>query len=164
MQPTQDSPLTVELVPKTAWWDNVRSHVSRADWDKCKAYAKAKTNDHCIICGQQGKNQGRKHNTECHEIWEYDDTENIQTLVDIWPLCPLCHQVKHLGRTRHFATPDSWERVINHFQKVNGWPDWRVERYLELVFMIWDLRSRQQWKLDISLLGRIGLDITEQSA
>lgn len=146
--------LSIELVPATAWWSNVRSNVSRTDWEKCKRYAKAKTDGVCIICGSAGQQQGYRHAVDAHEIWEYDDERRIQTLVDIVPLCPRCHACKHLGRTRAVSDRYQWERIIGHFQWVNDWPDERVERYIDLIFKIHKARSRLSWRLDISWLER----------
>jgi hypothetical protein len=143
------------LVPATAWWKNVRSHVSRADWEKCKAYARAKTNGKCIICHSTGRIQGYRYDVEAHEIWAYDDDNQVQTLVDIIPLCPLCHQCKHLGRTRAVSDPEHWARIIAHFMNTNGWTGYRTEKYIEKVFQIWELRSQLDWELDVSFLDSI---------
>ena len=152
--------LTIELVPATAWWSNVRSNVTAAEWSICKAYSRAKTEGGCcIVCGGVGP----RYPSEAHEIWHYDDARGIQTLVDIIPLCPLCHQVKHLGRTRKFATERQWARVIKHFQTVIGWPDWKVEKAVKLAFQIWELRSQQEWKLDVSFLTTVGIDLSDKT-
>lgn len=150
------SVLKVELVPRSAWWKNVRSNVTRAQWDKCKKYARAKTaGGLCIICGGSGFAQGRNYTTDAHEVWEYDDENEIQTLVDIIPLCPTCHACKHLGRTRATSNRAQWERVINHLQSVNEWSDDHTLEYVQLAFQIWELRSQvPTWKLDITFLER----------
>lgn len=152
--------LTIELVPETAWWSNVRSNVTRAQWEKCKAYARAKTDrgnglPTCYICGQNGIDQGWRYPVEAHEIWEYDEDECKQTLVDIWPLCPMCHKVKHLGRTRNESSPEQWARVIDHLAHVNNWSGWQVEKYVMLQFQIWRLRSQMKWALDVSFLNDV---------
>jgi hypothetical protein len=136
MQTYNPAPLAVELVPRTAWWSNVRSNVTRAEWEKCKRYAKGLTGGVCKICGQVGQAQG-----------------------DIWPLCPRCHQCKHMGHSRATMNFDQWSELINHFKQVNEWPDWKIEKYLELCFNIWELRSRMQWSLDVSFLTTIGIDL-----
>lgn len=151
--------LSCELVPSTAWWSNVRSEVSRAEWEKCKAYSKTKTNGTCIICGGVGD----RWPTEAHEIWEYADDRFIQTLVDIWPLCTVCHQVKHLGRTRQVSNPEQWARVIEHMQRVNGWSDVELERYVLSVFEKHRWRSQFRWTLDLRFLATIGLEVPEVS-
>lgn len=148
--------LTLELVPATAWWSNVRSNVSRAEWEICKAYSYTKrVNGGCIVCGGKGS----RHATEAHEIWAYDDDNQIQTLVDIVPLCPTCHQVKHLGRTRAVSSRAEWERVIAHLQRVNNWQDHQVVQSVELAFAIWEARSQMEWGLDISFLTRLGISL-----
>jgi len=153
--------LSCELVPQTAWWSNVRSNVSRASWEKCKAYSKTKTNGVCIICGQTGMQQGWRYPVEAHEVWQYDDDNLVQTLVDIVPLCPRCHQCKHIGRSRENMDRQQWAQLIDHFRAVNNWDDWRVERYLKLMFQIWELRSGMEWRLDVSFLEReVGLDLS----
>lgn len=173
MRPEEiDGPLlSVELVPSTAWWANVRSNVSRADWEKCKDYSKSKTNGVCIICGGVGERWA----TEAHEIWRYDVRQGehrdptapeeeiireagIQTLVDIWPLCTMCHRVKHLGHTRQNADLALWTRVIEHLQGVNQWPGHVVEAYVVEAFRIWEIRSTMRWELDISFLNTIGIE------
>lgn len=153
--------LTVELVPRTTWWTNVRSKISRSEWEKCKNYSKAKTNGMCILCGGSGLQQGRRYATEAHEVWSYDDTNKIQTLVDIVPICPRCHQVKHLGRSRATMDPHQWAAVIQHFMDVNEMYDERIDEYLMDAFSVWERRSQFRWKLDVSLLERIGVKIDE---
>jgi 5-methylcytosine-specific restriction endonuclease McrA len=152
------SRLSVELVPRTAWWKNVRSNVSKSDWEKAKRYARAKTpGGCCFICGGSGYEQGKNYPSEAHEIWAYDDDRQIQTLVDIVPLCPKCHQCKHLGRTRAVSNLHQWTKVIEHFKSVNDWDDDRVERYIQIVFQIHEMRSEMKWKLDISFLQTLGI-------
>lgn len=153
--------LSVELIPETAFWKNVRSNVTRAEWRKCQAYARAKTDGGCIICGQRGREQGRNYDTECHEVFDYDEDEGVQTLVDIIPICPTCHAVKHLGRTREVASEAEWERVLIHLQRVNDWPDWKTEKYVVLQFQIWRARSMIDWKLDLGLLNLLGIQQKE---
>lgn len=152
------SSLSIELVPRTAWWENVRSHVSKKDWERCKNYAKSKTGGVCIVCGGSGLEQGRPYAVDAHEVWSYDDDNRIQTLVDIVPLCPMCHACKHMGRTRKFSSPAQWAKVVEHFQSVNGWSDERVEQYMLTVFEIWRLRSMVKWKLDVSFLQKLGIN------
>ena len=66
--------LTIELVPKTAWFSNLRSILARAAWDKLRKESYKNAAHKCEICGGYGK----KHPVECHEIWEYDDKNHIQ--------------------------------------------------------------------------------------
>lgn len=167
------SKLSIELVPQTAWWSNVRSNVTRAQWEVCKRYANAKTGGVCIVCGDVGQNQNRKHAVEAHEIWDYDDERQIQTLVDIVPLCPRCHQVKHIGRSQAVMSPYMYDQLVRHLCRVNGWwnsfaiasnspnaEDTRhAQRYINTCFEVWAERSRHAWELDITFLKMLGLEV-----
>lgn len=87
------SPLTVELVPKTCWFSNVRENVPRSTWDKLRKATYAAANYHCEVCGEQGS----RHPVECHEIWRYHSKRFVQKLFGLVALCPACHEVKHFG-------------------------------------------------------------------
>lgn len=143
--------LEVELVPSTCWWSNVRSNVSRADWEKCKRLVRHRSGDRCEICG----GQGRKWPVECHEIWDYNDDEHIQTLVGLIALCPRCHECKHIGRAMRLS---NGARALTHLANVNRWSLENASQYLEVALELWSLRSTHEWKLDVSLLSL--LDIT----
>lgn len=144
------SRLSVELVPQTAWWSNVRSNVSRKDWEVCKNFVKKRSGSRCEICNGVGS----RYPVDCHEIWAYDDDRQIQTLVDLIALCPRCHEVKHLGRAMSVG---NGPRAIEHLMRVNGWSGERAETYCMKVFQIWQLRSQMSWELDISFLNTLGI-------
>jgi hypothetical protein len=141
--------LTIELVPSTAWYSNVRSNVSTEEWDKIRKKSYAKANHKCEICGDVGTNQGVKHNVECHEIWEYDDQKHTQTLAGLISLCPYCHKTKHAGLA---SIKGETAIVINQLMKVNGMSEKEAITYMQEAFRIHTNRSQFQWKLDISYL------------
>jgi hypothetical protein len=85
--------LTVELVPSTCWYTNVRSNVSKAVCDRLRRRVAAQTGNRCEICG----GRGRRWPVECHEVWHYDDEVKVQRLERLAALCPACHEVKHAG-------------------------------------------------------------------
>lgn len=142
--------LTVELVPRTSWYTNVRSNVSRAEWEACKRFVKERSGSRCEICGGVGS----RYPVDCHEIWEYDDERGIQTLVGLIALCPRCHEVKHLGRTMGMG---NGERAIAHLMRVNEWDEYETEVYCQIVFRIWELRSTHPWDVDITYLEGAGV-------
>src|ERR1017187_3032700 len=89
--------LEVELVPSSCFYTNLRSILSKGNWDRLRKYSYEKANLKCEICGESGLDQGSKHALECHEVWAYDDVNLIQSLVRVEALCPRCHEVKHIG-------------------------------------------------------------------
>ena len=141
--------LTIELVPKTAWYTNVRSNVSKDQWDRLRKKSYALANNVCEICGDSGKNQGYKHNVECHEIWHYDDTTKNQTLTGLISLCPYCHKCKHPGLAQ---INGELNIVINQLMKVNNITKNEAEKLLDDAFTIWKQRSKYEWNLDISYI------------
>lgn len=138
--------LSIELVPKTCWFTNVRSNVSKSEWDILRKACYKKAGYRCEICGGVGEN----HPVECHEIWEYNDEDNIQTLKGLIALCPNCHKVKHPGLAGMNGDGDI---VIKQLMGVNGWDRETANEYIGACFEIWERRSRKEWKLDISYLN-----------
>ena len=141
--------LFVELIPTTCHYSNVRTTVKPAEWDKIRFISYEAANHKCEICGEIGKNQGYKHNVECHEIWEYDDENKIQKLKGLISLCPICHQVKHIGRAiamgRH---KDAYSQLM----KVNKWTLQEVEQHVLASFELHKERSKYEWDLELSIL------------
>lgn len=139
--------LTVELVPQTCWYTNVRSNVPERIWDSIRKKSYKKAGHRCEICSDSGKNQGFKHDVECHEIWEYDDENKIQKLIGFIALCPFCHKVKHPGLAN---IKGETHIVFNQLMKVNGIDKAQANDYMDKVFDQWVERSKHQWVLDIS--------------
>ena len=57
--------LTIDLVPATCRFSDVRSEVSEADWERLKRITFAQANCRCQVCG----GRGRRWPVECHELW-----------------------------------------------------------------------------------------------
>jgi hypothetical protein len=148
--------LTIELVPTTCFFSNVRSELPKKEWDRLRKASYEAAGHKCEVCGSSGRVQGYKHPVECHEIWEYDDENKIQYLRGLISLCPRCHQVKHIGRT----TVIGLQRVaFKHLEKVNGWNHREVVDYVAASFIIHRHRSQFEWKLDVNILEeQFGVD------
>lgn len=146
--------LSVELVPATCWYTNVRSNVTRKEWEACKDYVKTRSGDgdktkaSCEICGGRGS----RYSVDCHEQWSYDDNRRVQTLVGLIALCPDCHSVKHIGRALRMGNLD---RALRHLAKVNGWTYEHADRYVAVQLQVHALRSTHPWSLDITWLDRV---------
>jgi hypothetical protein len=148
--------LTIELVPKTSFCKNVRNLISAAEWGRLRHAAYACAGNACLICRETGP-KGVLH---AHEVWEYTmpagadppETPGRQRLVGIAALCPRCHAVKHIGFANVMGR---LEASLVHLQKVNGWSRTETEAYVEACFETWKARSKRQWQVDVSLLGRL---------
>lgn len=146
--------LSLDLVPATCWFSNVRSAVSKKRWEKIRSQVASQAWDTCQICGGIGP----RHPVECHEVWSYDDTKQIQKLVGMVALCPDCHQVKHFGLAQ---VNGKGEIALKHLMKINEWTETRAERYVKAAFELWAERSKKKWKLDISHLSEYGIDTSK---
>lgn len=136
--------LTVELVPRTSWYDNLRKVVSPDDWDRLRRDVYACYGHHCGICGASGR-------LACHEIWDYDDAVHRQTLGGFIALCDLCHHVKHIGLAGILASQGKldYEKVVSHFCRVNNCHEARFDSHVDAAFAIWERRSRAPWTVDL---------------
>lgn len=143
--------LTIELVPKTSWYQNVRSHVSKEEWDKLKRLTFSRAGYRCEICG----GRGRRWPVECHEIFVYNDEQHIQKLAGLLALCPACHEVKHIGLA---GLRGKANQAKAHLAKVNNWSLEDAELYIEGCFELWHRRSSHGWQLDLSYLERLRVE------
>ena len=137
--------LTIELVPKTAWYENLRSELSNDEWDKLRKETFKKANYTCEICGGTGP----KWPVECHEIWDYDDENKTQTLKGLIALCPSCHEVKHIGLAR---VRGNEYRALQHLERVNNITKSEAEKVMNEAFDVWNERSKHEWTLDLTWL------------
>lgn len=148
--------LEIGLVPSTCWFSNVRSAVTKADWEVLKKATSERAGRKCEICGGVGP----KWPVECHEIWHYDDVKKVQTLKGLIALCPSCHQTKHIGLAQ--IRGKGTEATI-HLAKVNGITLKEATAYIESAFVVWRERSKHQWKLDIDFLKGLGIKVAKNS-
>ena len=144
--------LTIELVPSTCWFSNVRAALTKKQWDVLKHRVYSAAYDTCQICGGVGP----KHPVECHEIWHYDDKKLIQKLEGMIALCPDCHIVKHFGLAQ---IQNKGEKALKHLMEVNNLSKNNAEKYIKKSFEKWAERSSKNWKLDISILESYGINI-----
>lgn len=156
MRPRKMTParelLTVELIPRTSWFTNVRSHVSAAEWERLKRIVSERAGRRCEICGGRGP----RWPVECHEVFSYDDERRVQRLERLVALCPACHEVKHIGLA---GVRGRRAEAVRHLARVNGWSNADAELYLEACFEQWHRRSNHEWTLDLSHLEQYGVSV-----
>lgn len=153
-RPASKTLLTIELVPSTSWGDNLRSRLTKAQWDKLRRKCYQMAGYRCEICGDVGLNQGVNWPVECHEVWHYDDEKHVQKLVRLISLCPNCHLSKHIGFAQLKGKEDA---AYFHMQKVNGWTKAQVLAHIRESFNVWQKRSEHPWDLDLSVLADYGV-------
>jgi len=142
----EDQPrLSIEMVPQTAWFKNVRSAVRPRDWDNIRRKVYQRASFCCQICGGQGS----RHPVEAHEIWDYDDENHVQKLDRVIALCPACHRVKHMGFSRSQGLEAEAEL---HLARVNGWTLKQARTYIDQSFTQWTKRSQVNWTMDMEHL------------
>jgi len=156
----QEQKLIVELIPKTCQYSNVRTTLKKKEWDKIRLIVYEKAGHKCEICHQTGLEQGYRHKLECHEIWEYKDTKKIQKLVGLIALCPLCHQVKHIGRTSFIGKQ---KIALDRLSNINKWNLEEVTQHVAEAYEKNKERSNFDWTLDISLLKKSPYNIVINS-
>jgi len=143
--------LTVELVPATCWYSNLRSELPKERWGLLRRAVYRQASNRCEVCGGRGP----RHPVECHEVWLYDDDRHVQKLERMIALCPACHECKHMG---HANVTGNGARARRHLAQINGWTASQVDQYLERVFVVWQRRSQHPWRLDLSTLAAYGID------
>lgn len=145
--------LTIELVPSSTWFTNVRSLLSANQWDELKKETFLAAKRRCEICG----GRGRRWPVECHERWEYKPQLKRQRLIGLIALCPPCHEVKHMG----FAIGQGYgERALRHLMQVNDLSREAAQAYMLAAFDEWAVRTKEAWEVDISWLQDRSLAIT----
>lgn len=142
----KDLKLKFELVPDGCWYTNLRTILSKAQWDYVKQDAKERAQGKCSICGR------KTNRLEAHEKWSYDENNGVQKLEDVISICHDCHSVIHFGRTQ---LKGNEERAENHFMKVNGCTYSEFRKFLGLANERHILLNKvPEWKVDISWLKR----------
>lgn len=137
--------LTIELVPSTSWFTNVRSHLPDDEWNLVRRAVYRRAGYRCEICGGHGE----KHPVECHEVWSYDDQRHVQRLERLSALCPACHRVKHIG----LAMVNGQENeAISQLVRVNDWTAEQARLHVKVAFSVWEERSRHDWRVDLGPL------------
>ena len=138
--------LTIELIPVTARCKNLRYSLSPNQWDKIRRAAYSRAQYSCEICGGRGPN----YPVECHEIWEFNDSEHTIHLRGFQVLCPKCHGIKYM--TRSWRDPQWRLMAFDHLDQVNNWSRFDTIAHFDQAVHLWCERNNYQWKLDLSEL------------
>lgn len=58
--------LAIELVPKSAHFQNARAALTRGQWDRVKELTAERAGNQCEICGPAER-------VEAHEVWDWQE-------------------------------------------------------------------------------------------
>ena len=139
--------LNIELVPEGCWYSNLRTILSKTQWDFIRTDAKERAGGRCMICGKKTQQ------LEAHERWSYDEENHIQKLEDVVAVCKDCHGVIHMGFTQ--LKSNNVEHYEEHFMKVNGCTYAQFKEALNKANI--DHRRRNlipEWKLNLNYLRK----------
>ncbi len=138
--------LEFELVPDGCWGFNLRTILSKSQWDFLKGEAKEKAQGKCMICGVKTAR------LEAHEKWSYNEQTATQKLEDVVAVCKDCHSVIHIGRTQ---LKGDEQRAERHYMKVNNCSYAEYRKELGKANEIHKRRNQiPEWKLDLTYLKK----------
>jgi hypothetical protein len=147
--------LFVDLVPARCWFSNVRSCVTRRDWQRLRRMLLARAGNRCEICGR-GEDRAVQRWLEAHERWQFDDHTGVQSLRRLLLICSWCHRATHMGlaEVRGFG-----DEAFAHLCAVTGITDAEAEAHIDAAFALWRDRSARDWTLDLSILTTAGITL-----
>lgn len=142
--------LNFELVPDSCWCSNLRTILSKKQWDYIRKDAIERAGKKCSICGKQTSR------LEAHEQWIYDEEKCVQKLSNVIAVCKDCHSAIHIGRTSLVGDVESAE---NHYMKINDCSYAEMRKDLGQANIEHQRRNKKSdWKLDLSWLERFILE------
>lgn len=142
LKPGKKLILTPELIPYSMHGKNVRAVLSAEDWQAVARHSYKEAGYRCEICGAKGK-------LECHEIWQFNDRNLVQSLVGLITLCPDCHRVKHIGLARKMGW---YGDALEHMAKINGISKSKARQHIEYA-EVGVKNRREEYDLDLSYLN-----------
>lgn len=135
--------LTIELIPSSSWNNNLRTLLGKEKWSELRKKVLSAWGEKCAICGKVSKR------LDCHEVWEFDEKTASQNLIDIIPLCRMCHSVKHIGLSELQAAQGTknFDRLIAHYLRVNDCTQIDFKKDKAEAYKQFEKRSKISWKL-----------------
>ena len=148
--------LNFELVPDGCWYSNLRSILSKEQWDIVRREAYERANGACSICGAPCSR------LEAHEVWSYNEESAVQRLENVIAVCPSCHAVIHIGRSQ---LKGDEKAASEHFMRVNGASYAEYRKALGEAKAAHIRRNKiSEWKLDLSYLKKFLEKIRKKAA
>lgn len=147
--------LFVDLVPSSCWFTNVRTCVSRQDWQRLRRMILRRAGHACEACGAREDRAARRW-LEAHERWFYDERAGVQILRRLICLCSRCHLVTHFG---YASVTGRSEEAFTHLRVVTGMTLAEAFDHVRAAEELWVERSQRVWELDLSMLTDAGVTL-----
>jgi hypothetical protein len=142
LKPSKSLILLPELIPYSMHYQNARSVLKDTEWRNIAKLVYKNSKFQCDICKAKGK-------LECHEIWNFDDRNYVQSLIGLTTLCPDCHRVKHIGLAKKFGFYDA---TLAHMAKINKISKGKAKKHIMYAEM--EVKKRNQtYTLDLTYLN-----------
>lgn len=140
--------LEIELVPESAWGNNLSKGLAKKDWDQLRQACYARAGNRCVICDWSGES------LDAHEVWDFHIPSKTQTLLDIVALCKKCHGVKHIKNTTRLGYE---KESKEHFIKINKCSDMDFASHYMNTEMLYNQRNQvDRWTLKAPTLEQLG--------
>ncbi len=135
--------LVIELMPQSVSGANIRKKTNSRTWEIIKRKAFRDADNKCQVCGATHD----QNPLECHEQYEYDDSQKTMVLKNFLCLCSECHRAQHADLARSNGRQDM---VIDQLIKVNEMMEEEALEYIEQAINKMNNRSKKRWRLDTS--------------
>ncbi len=135
--------LTIDMLPKGAWNNDLSRTLPKKDWDTLREHCYKKANKKCQICGYETDE------LDAHEIWEFNKTNQTQTLKDIIGICTKCHGVKHFRNSIRLGYGN---QAKAHFLHINKCSEMEFANHLNKSLIEYEeLNKVYRWKMIVDL-------------
>ena len=149
--------LSIELIPESAWGNNLRETLPKKDWDTLREFCYTRFDNHCAVCGKYDES------LDAHEVWDFKEHTKEQVLIDIIALCKSCHFVKHIRQAKRIGAE---KHAREHFKRINKCNDYEfASAMIEAEFKFNELSKMDTWTLTaptLDQLGGEGMQITQR--
>jgi len=135
--------LKLGLIPAKAFWTNLRSELPINVWRTISSKVLDDNNRTCSICGAKQKTSGDMH---CHEDWNFDLSNQTQTLNKLVCVCSRCHNVIHWGSSQ--LRKLNMFMLLEHALNVNQCSSDKMNREIIVAFADWNLTRDVNWVFD----------------
>lgn len=145
--------LTIDLLPKGAWNNDLSKTLPKKDWDTLREICYKKADHKCQICG------AKTDDLDAHEVWEFNIQKKTQTLKEIIGICSKCHGVKHFKNSVRLGYG---EQAKEHFIKVNKCSEMEFASHLNQALIEYEERNKVfRWKMiaDLSKFGGENIEL-----